>query len=180
MTPTPDQRFAACFAITETYEGWHQFSNDPYDPGGATYSGVTQRAYDSYRRLLKLPLQGVRRMGDDECRAIYRTQYWDAVRGDDLFAGLDLFMYDTGVNSGPITAIKFLQQALGVAADGQIGLETMGALAKVTDRAALIQTLCARRLSYWHALTTWWRYGRGWTARGTGIDVKALAMLKAV
>ena len=169
--------FATCFADTEAFEGWHLFSNDPVDPGGATYSGVTQREYNSWRAQQGLPPQGVRKMSDDECRAIYKTQYWDAVRGDDVFAGLDLFLYDVGVNSGPPKAVRFLQQALRVGVDGQFGLETMGALRGVNDRAGLIRTLCTMRLSFWHSLVTWWRFGRGWSSRGAGIEAEALAML---
>lgn len=172
--------FVIGFADTEQYEGWHQFSNDPVDPGGATYSGVTQNAYNSYRlHVEKLFIQDVQRMSDDECRAIYKTQYWDSVRGDEVWAGMDILLYDISVNSGPVRSIKFLQQALGVSVDGQFGLETMGALRAVNDRKALIQKICAARMSFWHSLTTWWRFGKGWTNRGVGYEAKALALLAA-
>lgn len=172
--------FVIGFADTEQYEGWHQFSNDPVDPGGATYSGVTQAVYTAWRiHVAKLLPQSVRAMTDDECRMIYKTQYWDAVRGDEVWAGMDILLYDIAVNSGSWRSIKFLQQALGVTVDGQFGLQTLGALRGVNDRKALIQKICAARMSFWHSLTTWWRFGKGWSARGVGYEAKSLALLAA-
>lgn len=172
--------FTIGFADTELYEGWHQFSNDPNDPGGATYSGVTQREYTAWRlHIAGLPNAYVRAMTDVECKSIYKTQYWDAVRGDEVWAGMDILLYDIAVNSGSVRSIKFLQQALGITVDGQFGLQTLGALNSIQDRKALIQKICAARMSFWHSLTTWWRFGKGWSARGVGYEAKALALLAA-
>ena len=174
---TSDQRFALCFPITEQYEGWHQFSNDPYDPGGATWCGMTQRAYDAYRRQIGEPLQSVRRASDVEIANCFRVNYWNAVRGDQLPGGIDLIIYDCAINNGPPRAIKFLQQALGVQVDGWLGLETFGALQKCTDLAGLIDKIEVNRMSFWHMLTTWWRFGLGWTRRGVGVAADAKKMI---
>jgi len=174
--------FPVCFAETEKWEGWHVFSDNPRDPGGKTYSGVTQRAYDGYRLGKGLPQQDVRDMSDAECEDIYCTQYWLPARGPDLPSGLDLCQYDECVNSGPVEATKLLQRALRVHDDGVFGLETLGALhvavacGKVPD---LIKGVCAARLSFWRTLKIWIYFGRGWTARDRGIEAKALAMYEA-
>ena len=172
-------QFSICFPITEAWEGWHRFSNDPYDPGGATWCGMTQRAYNTYRRQKDLPPQGVRNATDDEIRDCFRINYWDAVRGDDLPSGLDLIVYDIAINMGPIVAIKFLQQALKVGVDGQFGLETLGAVQLCRDIPALILTISAHRRSFWHALKTFWRYGHGWLNRDSSIDKQAIAMARS-
>jgi lysozyme family protein len=169
--------FIRCFDQTEVYEGLHKFSNDPVDPGGVTFSGVTQRVYNDYRDRKGLSRQSVRLMTDAECEEIYETQYWRAVNGDGLPVGVDLVIYDIAVNSGPVRAIKFLQQGLGVAADGHLGIVTLAAVAK-SDPRKLIQTICALRMSFWHSLSTWWRFGRGWSNRGADVQKKALAMVK--
>lgn len=174
MTAT---NFAACLSVTLGYEGG--YSNNPADPGHATDFGVTQAVYDAWRRSKGEFVQSVRAIEPAEYQAIYRMQYWDAVRGDQLYIGLDLAMFDDAVNSGPVTAIKALQRALDVSVDGQFGLETLGALGKVTDKAALIQTICNERVSFWRSLSTWRIFGRGWSARGNGIQAKALAMLRS-
>lgn len=166
----------AAFAATEQWEGWHQFSDDRYDPGGATWCGLTQRAYNGWRSSKGLPAQGVRRASDDEIRTIFHDEYWAKARGDDCFAGLDLLMFDIAINMGPIAATRFLQEALGVAPDGWFGLETLGKLRATNDRASLIQAICAKRFSFWHALSTWWRFGKGWMRRGNDIEARALKM----
>lgn len=171
--------FEACFAETERWEGWHQFSNNPHDPGGATYSGVTQRAYDAYRKIKGLPSQSVRAMFDNECRDIYRTQYWTPCQAQLLPAGLDLCQYDEAVNSGVVEAGRLLQQALGVNIDGMVGLETLNAVHQCHDIPDLIRRVCAARLSFWHRLKTWVYFGTGWNSRDIGIQAAALEMFSA-
>lgn len=168
--------FLACFLETESFEGG--FVNNIHDPGGATLKGVTQGAYNSWRVRQGLPVQAVIKATDAEIQAIYREQYWNPVRGDDLFVGLDLVMVDYGWGSGPVTAIRHLQKVLGVAIDGQFGLETLGAICPIDgpNRAMLINKLCDDRTAFFQSLVTWAYFGRGWTVRLNGIRAKALAM----
>jgi lysozyme family protein len=84
--------FAACFAETESFEGG--YSDESHDPGGATLKGVTQATYTAWLVLQKRPNAPVKDASDADIQAIYRTEYWDAVRGDDLYEGLDLVMVD--------------------------------------------------------------------------------------
>lgn len=168
--------FDACMAQVARWEGWRQFSNDPHDPGGATYSGVTQRAYDGWRRSKGLFLASVAKAPDDEIKAIYRTQYWDVLRCDDLPKGLDCIVFSTGVNMGTGQAAKFLQRALQVTADGQIGLETLNAVHKSGSAKYLIQSVASQRLAFWRRLKQWIYFGKGWKNRGDDDDRIALAM----
>ena len=169
--------FLACFNETESFEGG--YVNNPHDPGGATLKGVTQGAYNAWRVQQGLSAQAVIRATDTEIQAIYREQYWNPVRGNDLFVGLDLVMVDYGWGSGPVTAIRHLQRVLGVAVDGQFGLETLGAVNAVNGRYAqinFINRLCDDRTAFFQSLATWVYFGRGWTVRLNGIRAKALAM----
>jgi len=171
------ENFAACFAATERWEGWHQFSLDPRDPGGATWCGLTQKSYDAWRFQRKLPLQGVRKASDDEIRAIFHDEYWAQARCDDCFAGLDLVQFDSAINEGPAQATKILQRALGVAADGVFGLETLYALQGAYREEELIRKVCELRFSFWRGLRTFRYFGQGWMARGEDIEKRALEML---
>lgn len=80
--------------------------DDPADPGGRTNQGVIQRVYDAYRIRIGLTPRDVYVMEASERDAIYEDQYWRAIRGDDLPAGLDYVVFDGAVNSGPARSIK--------------------------------------------------------------------------
>ncbi|MCS0501633.1 glycoside hydrolase family 108 protein [Ancylobacter mangrovi] len=141
------------------------YANNPADPGGATMKGITQRVYDGWRRRKGAPVRSVRRIGDDEVTAIYRAQYWDVIRGDELPPGVDYVVFDGAVNSGPAQSVKWLQRALGVGADGIVGTVTLAALTRYPDHDALVADIIARRLAMLRGLKTWRTFGTGWTRR---------------
>lgn len=151
------------------------YVNHPKDPGGATNRGVIQRTYDGYRRRKGLPKQSVKLITMDEVMDIYRTQYWDAVMGDQLPAGLDYAVYDFAVNSGPKRAIRFLQELLGknVIQDGVMGNQTLGVLADFgpEDMRELIEAYCEKRWNWMKTLSTFATFGKGWTRRVMGETV---------
>lgn len=79
-------------------------------------------------------------------------------------AGLDLALFDFAVNSGPDRAIRTLQAALDVAADGIVGSQTLGAVG-AKDTENVINDLCDRRLGFLRRLPTFAVFGKGWTRR---------------
>ena len=81
--------------------GW---VDDPADPGGETNMGISKRSY---------PKENIRGMTRERAAQIYRKDFWDKLKCDDLPAGLDLVAFDAGVNSGPARGAKWLQQAVG-------------------------------------------------------------------
>jgi len=166
--------FIACFAETESFEGG--YVDNPHDPGGATLKGVTQSVYATWLFNHGRPDAPVKNASDADIQAIYRFQYWDAVRGDDLYDGLDLVMVDSGWGSGPVTAIEWLQRLLGVEVDGHFGALTLAALKPHVNSADFINQLCARRMAFFRSLNTWRYFGAGWATRLNGIQAKALAM----
>ena len=144
------------------------YVNHPRDPGGATNKGVTQRTYDAYRRRMGLSTRSVRNIDLQEVWDIYRSQYWDAVRGDLLPSGLDYALYDFAVNSGPKRAVQFLQRILRVKDDGIIGNHTLAAIRGYNNIEQLIIDLCNRRWNWMKSLSTYSTFGRGWTRRVMG------------
>lgn len=168
-----EARFHACLSETLKWEGG--FSNDPYDPGGATMNGITQKEYDAYRLRKGLAKQSVRNISIAERDDIYRTKYWDEVNADRLPPGVDLQTFDFGVNAGPQRGIKCLQSALGVDPDGHMGEITERALA-TCDPAAVVVKMCAYRERYYRSLKTFWRFGKGWLSRVNGTKAAALKM----
>lgn len=139
--------------------------DDPQDPGGRTNKGVTQRVYSAWRKNQGLGVRDVYKMTDDECRSIYRAQYWDTIKGDDLPPGVDYVLFDGAVNSGCSQSVKWLQRALGVTADGQLGNVTLSKVKGVNDHDALVQAICDQRMTFLRHLKTFKRFGKGWTTR---------------
>ncbi|QFR31733.1 glycoside hydrolase family 108 protein [Ancylobacter sp. TS-1] len=153
------------------------YADHPADPGGATMKGITQRVYDGWRCRRGEEVRAVRLIAPGEVAAIYRRQYWEAVRADELPAGVDYCVFDAAVHSGPVQAAKWLQRGLGVAADGQVGEATLAALAGA-DAAALIEAVCERRLAMLRALRTFPTFGAGWTRRVSEVRAAARAMTR--
>ncbi len=158
------QNFAPALSRALVHEGG--FSNHPDDPGGATMKGVTQRVYDAYRQRRHVSKRSVRLIEEAELQDIYRRQYWNAVKGDKLPAGVDYAVFDGAVNSGPEQSVKWLQRALGsVKVDGQIGEATLAAIERHPDHDRLIAAMLDRRLAFLQALKIWPTFRKGWSAR---------------
>ena len=167
--------FAKSLARVLVYEGGKV--DDPQDPGGRTNKGITQATFDAYIREQGLDDCDVYSITNAEVAAIYKTKYWDAVKGDAMPAGLDFCIFDAAVNSGVGRAGKWLQQSLGDhyqgQVDGLIGMKTVQAVADYGDPEALIQEYCARRLGTLKRLSTFRRFGKGWSARIANVQKTA-------
>jgi hypothetical protein len=167
----------AALAFTLRWEGG--YSNHPRDPGRATMKGITQATYDGFRKRRGLSVQPVGKILESELQTIYRRQYWDAVRGDDLPAGLDLAVFDFAVNSGMPCAAKFLQRVLGITVDGIIGEATLGA-AHAAKAETVVAALCDARLAWLKTLTTWRDFGSGWSSRIVACRTASQALARGV
>jgi len=139
------------------------YVNHPKDPGGETNLGVTKRVY--------LEHGGQKDMKDllvEDVAPIYKKGYWDKMKGDDLPGGLDLCVFDFGVNAGPGRAAKYLQTMIGTVADGGIGPNTLKAVAEYVEKHGIeksIENYQEARQSYYEKLDTFGTFGRGWTRR---------------
>ncbi len=156
--------FDACMAEVFKYEGG--YVNDQHDPGGETNLGISKRSY---------PKEDIRNMTRARAAQIYRRDFWDKLRCDELPDGLDLVAFDAAVNSGPSRGAKWLQQALGVAVDGKVGLATIGAAKNTYTPAAVLRAVGFRR-AFLKTLPTWERYKNGWTKRLDSVEAVASAM----
>lgn len=154
------------------------YVNHPKDPGGATNKGVTQKVYDAFRQSNGQVAKDVKLISAAEVQAIYKEQYWDRIRGNDLPSGIDLACMDYAVNSGPQKAVKDLQRALVLPViDGVIGAMTLQAV-NAADEAKLINALCDRRLRFMKSLKGWATFGRGWFARVEACRAAGVALVQ--
>ena len=160
---SPDDRFSRCAAFVLQKEGWGAYSDDPRDPGGPTRWGVTLKALE-VQRGEPCTAADVEALSEGSALYIYREDYWDAVGGDALPAGVDLMSFDTAVNQGAGRAARFLQAAAGVDVDGVVGPLTIAAV-KASSADALIDRIRQARITaYWDA-PGWTAYGHGWASR---------------
>lgn len=157
-------------ALAHVLEMEGGYSDDPHDPGGPTNRGITLGVFAAWRKrtVTKASRAGLLRdlkaIDAATVREIYRRRYWDLSHADALPAPLALMHFDAAVNHGVGTAIRFLQEAVGVTADGEIGPETRRAVAQgpLADTLAAYAAIRARR---YRALPHFWRFGRGWLRR---------------
>lgn len=171
----PSRQFEICVALLLNHEGGND--DDPDDPGGRTSRGILQREWDRWRTLHAGLPSDVWQAPQDQVLAIYREWYWNALNCDRLAAGLDYAVFDYGVNSGISRAARVLQGFVGAVVDGEIGPETIGKAARAGP-AKLVAQICDERLTFLRGLSTWWKFGGGWTARVNDVRAAALAMIQ--
>jgi lysozyme family protein len=73
-------------------------------------------------------------------------------------------MLDSAVNSGPSQAIRWLQSAVGVERDGDLGPRTLAAV-RDHDPQLVAHEVCRLRLAMLRSLTTWPLFKGGWSSR---------------
>lgn len=156
-----DRNFAASLSHVLKHEGG--FVNHPNDPGGPTNKGITLATFKRYVKR-NATVTDLKNLTIDQAGIVYRKQYWDRVKGDDLPSGVDYAVFDFAVNSGPARAAKYLQAVVGVTQDGKIGPKTLAAV-KRADPQTVIERLCDDRLAFLKRLKTWPTFGRGWSRR---------------
>jgi lysozyme family protein len=164
--------FDECLKIILHHEGG--YVNHPKDPGGETNLGVTKRVYEEFG--------GTKDMKDlefEDVMPIYKKNYWDRVRADDLPEGLDLCVFDWAVNSGTGRAAKKLQSMIGTVADGGIGPNTLKKLDEYISEHGLENTIANYtdiRQKFYESLSTFDTFGKGWTRRNQETEREAFKM----
>lgn len=175
----PDQqssaRFDACMPFIFKAEGG--YSDNPNDPGGPTNFGITLKTLETFEGKT-LSADDVKNLTPETAREIYRANYWNRMQCGFLPAGLDLEVFDFGVNAGPAEAVKMLQKIVGVTQDGSIGPITLAALVQLKPRD-LISRYSDGRVAFYKALNKP-EFEHGWTNRANQIETASLNMLTAI
>jgi lysozyme family protein len=165
--------FEECIARLLEHEGgyvWHA-----EDPGGETNYGVTRAVYEQYvgRQVMDGEMKG---LTHEDVYPIYKENYWDRLRADDLPSGVDWSCFDWGVNSGTSRAAKALQRIVGVEQDGGIGPMTLQAVAEM-EPAEIVEQMHHMRDGFYRSLTTFETFGRGWIRRNDETKEQALNLI---
>lgn len=166
--------FKKCLELVLRHEGGND--DDPRDPGGRTSRGITQKEYNSYRKGMNQPQADVWAAPQTEIENIYRLQYWEPW-GTQLPAGVDYLYFDMNVNMGPAQAAKLFQRALGITADGHMGVITLEKINDCNDLAGLISAISEKRRAFYRSLKTFKTFGRGWIRRTDEVERDAIKMV---
>ena len=171
-----EHNFDACLAEVLRHEAG--FTSNPKDPGNWTGGKVKVgilRGTNMGISAASYPHENIRGMTRERAGQIYRRDYWNAVRGDDLPSGLDLVAFDSAVNSGVSRGAKWLQAGVGAKQEGKIGPATIAA-ARAYDTRTAVNRACDARLAFLRTLGTWPTFGKGWSRRVASVRSTALAM----
>lgn len=119
-------RLEECLKYILKQEGG--YSNHPFDRGGTTNFGITQRTYNMYLTENQLPLRSVEEIDPYEVSDIYKAYFWDLCKCSEIPYPLDLIVLDSAIQHGPVRANKWLQRCVGETPDGIVGNKTLYAL----------------------------------------------------
>jgi lysozyme family protein len=169
------------FDMVVAHEGG--FTNDQRDKGnhlsdgreGCTMWGCTQAVWEKYVGH-EVTQDDMKALKKEDVKPVYKRDYWDAVRGDDLPTGVDYAVFDFAINAGPAAARKMIQRALGVNPDGAIGPATMKAI-QDADGKELMQKFSDAKTAFYKSLDNFPVYGKGWLKRVADVQTVASTMI---
>ncbi len=165
--------FDEAFELVIGHEGG--YTRDPKDRGNWTSGvpGVGVLKGTKYGIAAHVyPTLDIENLTVADAKIIYKRDYWDRMRADQLPEEIRFDMFDTAVNSGIGNAVRMLQRAAEVAQDGAIGPVTMGAVAKIGG-PRMVARFNGARLMFLADLKSFDDFGRGWTRRVASNLLKA-------
>ena len=151
--------FDEIIEITLKHEGG--YVHDPNDLGGETNFGIAKRFY---------PDEDIKNLTKDRAKDIYKQDYWDKNKVDEMPEQLKHIYFDMCVNQGKGTAVKILQRTCNakgkdLKVDGGLGPKTIAAMKGVE-----LDRVRAYRIKYYADLVTrkpdLEKFYFGWFRRG--------------
>lgn len=117
-------------AFTKTIKAEGGYVNNPNDKGGETYLGITRKYHsdspmwsiidkvkNENPKLSASKLTAILKKNielDNYAKEIYKTKYWDKVRGDEINSQrVAEQLFDMGVNAGVARAINIMCDVVG-------------------------------------------------------------------
>lgn len=170
--------FDTCYASVIASEGG--FSNNIHDPGGITQCGVTKRSWEAWVGY-SVTEQDMRQLTPAKVAPFYRSQYWNAIHGDSFPISLALCLFHVAVNAGPKRAATMLQGIVGAVPDGAIGAATQAAVRtwlSARGEKALVEAYQDALRAYYHSLSTFEVFGKGWLNRAADVEAQAKGLAK--
>lgn len=179
--------FNRCFDLVIDGES-HKYSTDARDPGnwhnghliGSRWGVSASTAANWFGQYGQhVTAKMMQELPKNTARIIYHTKFWNPLRCEYLPIGLDLLVFDFGVNEGIYESALMLQRALDFShqyLDGAIDNLTIAAAtqARTTD---LIYKLSRMQEHHYRSLPKFPIFGHGWLIRQHRILKEALNMI---
>jgi len=163
-------------ALNHVLQSEGLWSDNPADPGGATMKGITLETYRSWKGNPHISKDDLKNISDQDVYNLYKQNYWDKVKGDDLPLGVDYAVFDASVNMGVDRASKLIQEAAGVPADGVIGNGTLQVI-KNANPIDLINKFSDEKDAFYKSLPTFGTFGKGWLNRVAQVKSTSESMI---
>ena len=130
-----------------------EYWDDPV--GGPTKYGISQRSY---------PHLDIKNLTLKEAADIYKEDFLIPLEYEQYDDGVAFQLLDFAIHSGVKVAIKEFQKAIGVPADGIVGIRTFQRIDELTE-SDLIMLLLSYRLRFLTYLKNWDANSKGWARR---------------
>ena len=143
-------------------------TNEGTDRGGKTNYGITQFTYNAWNKKHKLPKRDVFTITPDIAKQIYKEEYWNLIKGDQLPKNVANAILSMALTDGPQDSIKFVQKMLGVEpVSGVMGPITLGKILEKTKNgdADFARAILNKQIDRYQKDEQASTYGKGWTNR---------------
>lgn len=149
---------------------------------GTNY-GITPNVLAAARGVKQVTLQDMKNLTRVEASRIYKKNYYEKPKINQLPDAIEPVIFDAGVNSGPSRGIKILQQVLNKAGfpctvDGVIGHETIDQANAAYEKMQnhLVNAICDERIAWYEQIIRTRpknaKFRTGWHRRANSFRVK--------
>ena len=164
-----EDSYVSCFeeSFRRVISSEGNYTDDSSDPGNWTGGKVgigTLKGTKFGISAASYPSLDIKNLTPNQAREIYYKDYWQKLHLDEVEPALAYQIFDAAVQHGRVRAIKILQQALGITADGVFGIATSKSL-KNCNQVLLTLQYIKQRLEYYTKIGNFNLYGRGWVTR---------------
>jgi len=177
------------------------YANDPSDPGGETYKGISRKHHPNWpgwKILDTVDLANGEKLSTAKQKKVdalvdkfYYNRYWLNAECDRMPFPLSMVLFDTAVNCGIKQSLKWLQRAfnIAIAADNQTGaIKVDGIYGPIThnairqvDQTELTAHVLLLRCGHYTCLADqdWGeKFLHGWMKRVINLQITAVKELK--
>ena len=157
------------------------YENDPTDTGGCTKYGIILQTLKEYKYDVNkdgvFTCEDVKALTLEDAKNIYKKMFWDYFKADSIKnQSLAEYIVDGAINQGRGTIAKYVQDIIGVTADGLVGNKTLEAI-NAHDSKDLFDKLKAKRIEKYHRIVannpSQIKFIKGWLGRANCINYLA-------